>query len=367
MGSGSGRRSGTPRASGSVGRSGAPTPTPPKASGAGRDAVLKRALRPWSYWAAALLVFALALLAGRYPSAGLLDPRVLASDELARTILLSVRLPRVLAAALLGAVLAASGNAFQMVFSNPLVEPGFLGVSQGAAFGAALALVLGFRHDLAVSGSAFVFALAGLGASAALARRFRFGGWVLRLVLAGIAVSAFFSSALAWVKYAADPLRELPDIAYWTLGGLSGMSWKRLSAVAPIAMASVAALRVSGWRLSILSLEDAASFSLGARPARERALILAAATAGVASMTAVSGIVSWVGLIVPHAARLATGADGRRSMPASIALGAAFVLVCDAVSRTLLPGELPLGVTTAFLGTAGFTALLLGRAVTVVR
>ncbi len=324
-------------------------------------------LRPGACWAAALILFSLALLAGRYPNAGFMDPRILATDELARTILLTVRLPRILAAALLGAVLAASGNAFQMVFSNPLVEPGFLGVSQGAAFGAALAMVLGFRHDLAVAGGAFLFALTGLGASAALARRFRFGGWVLRLVLAGIAVSAFFSASLAWVKYAADPLRELPDIAYWTLGGLSGMGWKRLSAVAPVALVSLGVLRAAGWRLSILSLEDTAAFSLGARPGRERALILAAATAGVAAMTAVSGIVSWVGLIVPHAARLAAGADGRRSMPVSMALGAAFVLACDAVSRTLLPGELPLGVTTAFLGTAGFIALLLGRAVTVVR
>ena len=324
-------------------------------------------VRPALCWAAALSLFVLTLLAGRYPSAGFLDPRIMAEDELARTILLTVRLPRALAAALLGAVLAASGNAFQMVFSNPLVEPGFLGVSQGAAFGAALAMVLGLRHDLAVSAGAFCFALAGLGASSALARRFRFGGWVLRLVLSGIVVSAFFSAALGWVKYAADPLRELPDIAYWTLGGLTGMGWKRLSVVAPVALVSLGVLRAAGWRLSILSLEDAASFSLGARPGRERALILTAAVAGVAAMTAVSGIVSWAGLIVPHAARLLAGADGRKSMPASMALGAAFLLVCDAASRTLLPGELPLGVTTAFLGTAGFTVLLLGRAVTVVR
>lgn len=314
-----------------------------------------------------LILLVLAAFAGRYPNPGLMDPRLLASDELARTILLSVRVPRVLAAALLGAVLAASGNAFQMVFSNPLVEPGFLGVSQGAAFGAALAMVLGAVGDLTVAASAFFFALAGLGASSALARRFRFGGWVLRLILAGIVVSAFFSAALAYVKYAADPLRELPDIAYWTMGGLAGMGWKRLLTVAPIALASLAVLQAAGWRLSVLSLDDPAAFSLGAQPARERGLVLAAAVAGVAVMTSVSGIVAWVGLIVPHAARLLVGADGRRSMPACMTLGAGFVLVCDALSRTLLPGELPLGVTTAFLGTAAFTALLLGRAVTVVR
>jgi iron complex transport system permease protein len=213
-----------------------------------------------------MVLFVLAALTGRYPKPGLLTPGILASDELARTILLSVRIPRVLAAALLGAVLSASGNAFQMVFSNPLVEPGFLGVSQGAAFGAALAHVLGARNDLTIAASAFFFALGGLGASAALARRFRFGGWVLRLVLAGIAVSAFFSSALAYVKYAADPLKELPDIAYWTLGGLSGIGWKRLLTIAPVAIASLTVLRVSGWRLSVLSLEDPVAFSLGASP-----------------------------------------------------------------------------------------------------
>jgi len=318
-------------------------------------------------WCLAFAAFVLASLTGRYPNPGLLDPRILASDGLARTILLTVRIPRALAAALLGAVLAASGNAFQMVFSNPLVEPGFLGVSQGAAFGAALAFVLGARGDSAVAASAFLFAMAGLGASSFLARRFRFGGWVLRLILAGIAVSAFFSAALAFVKYVADPLRELPDIAYWTMGGLSGISWRRLATAAPVALASLVILRAAGWRLSVLSLEDPVSFSLGARPGIERGLLLAAAVAGVAAMTAVSGIVSWVGLIVPHAARLLAGADGRRSMPASIALGAVFVLVCDALARTLLPGELPLGVATAFLGTAVFTALLMSRAVTVVR
>jgi iron complex transport system permease protein len=332
--------------------------------GSGSGRIFRRGA---ALWILALVVAVLAALTGRYPSAGILPPGVLTRDELARTILFTVRIPRVLAAALLGAVLAASGNAFQMIFSNPLVEPGFLGVSQGAAFGAALALILGARNDITVAAGAFFFALAGLGASAALARKFRFGGWVLRLVLAGIAVGAFFSSALTYIKYAADPLRELPDITYWTMGGLSGISWKRLAAVSPVALGTLVVLRAAGWRLSLLSLEDTVSFSLGARPSRERGFFLTIAVAGVAAMTAVSGVVAWVGLIVPHAARLLAGSDGRKSMPASMALGAAFVLICDTLARTLLPGELPLGAATAFLGTAAFTALLLTRAVTVVR
>ncbi|MBL8967469.1 MAG: iron ABC transporter permease [Spirochaetaceae bacterium] len=314
-----------------------------------------------------LALFFLYLLVGRYPRAGLTDPRLFLSDETARRILLGVRLPRALGALLLGAVLGGAGAAFQSVFGNPLVEPGFLGVSQGAALGAALALVLGAGDPFVVALAAFVLALVALRASLLLARAFRFGGQVLRLVLAGIAVSAFAAALLAFVKYAADPLSQLPDITFWTMGGLSGLGWAKLAAAAPVALVSLAALFLLRWRATILSLDDEAARSLGARPELERGAIIVAATAGVAAMTAVSGIVSWVGLVVPQAARALVGADGRASIPASMALGAAFVLVCDALSRSLLPGELPLGVPTALLGALAFAALLASRRAAVAR
>ncbi len=307
---------------------------------------------------ALLAVLLLALLAGRYPRPGLIDPRLAFEDPVAKAIVFGSRLPRALGALLVGAALGGAGAAFQLVFSNPLVEPGFLGVSQGAAFGAALAMVSGARLGFGPAAAAFAGALSALAASAGLARRFRFGGPVLRLVLAGIAVSAFFSSGLAVVKYAADPLRELPDIAYWMLGGLSSMDWPRLAALAPPVALSLFLLWLLRWRIDVLSLDDETARSLGARPGFERALVLGAASLGVAAATASAGIVGWAGLVAPHAARYLVGPDARASVPASMLLGGAFVVACDALARTLLPGELPLGAVVAALGALLFARFL---------
>jgi iron complex transport system permease protein len=315
----------------------------------------------------ALLLLALCLLAGRYPRPGLTDPLLLLSDPTARAVVLGSRLPRLAAALILGAALAAAGNAFQMVFGNPLVEPGFLGVSQGAALGAALALVAGAASELTVTGAAFALALAALAAAALLARAFPYGGWVLRLVLAGFAVSSFMSAGIALVKYSADPLRELPDIVYWTMGSLSGVSWRRVALAAPPALGSVAFLVAYRWRVTALSSDEAVALSLGTRPALERALVLVVASAGVAAVVAMAGAVGWIGLVVPHAARLLFGADARRSMPASALLGACFAALCDTLARSVLPGELPLGAVTALIGSAAFVALLARGKVPVAR
>ncbi|MBU0928466.1 MAG: iron ABC transporter permease [Spirochaetes bacterium] len=311
-------------------------------------------------------VCAAALLFGRYPRPGFIDPRSFAEDPMALRLLLLVRLPRVAAALLLGASLGASGAALQFVFANPLVDAGFLGVSQGASFGAALALVLG-GGSLALFGSAFGFALLALAMSVAMSARIRFGGAVLRLLLSGMAVSAFFSALVAMIKYGADPLNTLPEITYWLMGGLSGASWRNLSVAAPIAIGSVAILVALRWRTALLSLDEATASSLGARPRLERAIVLGAAAAGVAAVTAMAGVVAWVGLIVPHLARLALGGDGSPTVPGSAILGAAFVVVCDALSRGLFSGELPLGMTTSLVGTVVFFALLVSRRLSVER
>ncbi len=316
---------------------------------------------------AALAVALVCLLAGRYPVPGLMDPRLAVSDPTARAVLFGSRLPRVLGALVLGAMLAAAGNAFQMVFGNPLIEPGFLGVSQGAALGAAIALVLGAGSPYAVMASSFLMALAALAAANALARAFGFGGWVLRLLLSGLAVSAFMSSGLAIVKYAADPMRELPDIVYWTMGSLSGLDWSRLGFAALPAAVALVFLHRYRWRITVLSADEAVARSLGMRPAAERAAVLAVASAGVAATVAMAGAVGWIGLVIPHVARLAVGADARRSMPLSILAGALFALVCDTIARALFPGELPLGAVAAILGSAIFSALVLGRKVRVAR
>jgi iron complex transport system permease protein len=293
--------------------------------------------------------------------------QVLRDDPIARVILLNSRLPRVLGALLVGAALGGAGAAFQLVFANPLVEPGFLGVSQGAAFGAALTLVLGARMGVVPGLGAFAFALLALVLSSTLARRFRFGGAVLRLVLAGIAVSALFSAALAVIKYTADPLSQLPDIAYWTLGSLSGMNWAVLGAFTPAVGISLLALYLLRNRMDVLSLEDGVARSLGVRPGLERGLVLVFAALGVAASVAVSGIVSWAGLVVPHAARALVGSDARSSIPASMVIGAAFMVFCDTLARTAFPGELPLGAAVSFLGALLFVRFLTTGKARVVR
>ncbi|HWR12337.1 MAG TPA: iron ABC transporter permease [Rectinemataceae bacterium] len=318
------------------------------------------------------------LFAGRYPGPGFMKPSLLFSDETARRIFLSIRLPRALGAILLGAVLGGSGAAFQAIFGNPLVDSGFLGVSQGAAFGAAMALVAGswqplkallsgFALNAFVSLSSFAMALAALGASLALSKRFRFGGQVLRLILAGLAVSAFFSSLLAAVKYVADPLSQLPDIVFWTMGSLTAMGWQRFWTIAPISLFSLGFLYLMRWRATLLSLDDEVSRSMGLRPEIERAAIAMIAATGVAAVTAACGIVSWIGLVVPHVARLYAGSEGRNSIPLSMAGGAIFALAADGLARTLFPGELPLGIVTALLGAIAFCALLASRSTELAR
>ncbi|MEM5775805.1 MAG: iron ABC transporter permease, partial [Anaerolineaceae bacterium] len=271
--------------------------------------VQKRRRLLWILLAFLLLVTAFSLLAGRYPSARLITPQTLADDPLASRLVWNLRLPRIITAVLLGMSLSAAGTIFQMLFGNPLVEPGFLGVSQGAAFGAALCIVFFGSAVWLVQGFAAFFAVAGLGLSYLLARRVRYGGWVLRLVLSGIAVSALFSAGVGVLKYLADPLSQLPEITFWLLGGLANIQWGKALAVIPLAAGGLLISLAMRWRLNLLSLGDTAAHSLGASVGRERALLLAAAVLPTAAVISAAGIVGWVGLIMPHIARRIFGAD----------------------------------------------------------
>lgn len=316
----------------------------------------------WILLAALPFLALLAMSLGRYPAAGFVPWGDMTDDVMLRTILLEVRLPRVLLALLAGAVLAGAGFVFQMVFSNPLVEPGFLGVSQGAALGASAVIVVFGYAPVAVQAAAAGGGLLGLAASCLLARRFRFGGWILRLVLAGMAVSAMLGAGLAFVKLVAEPTRDLQDITFWMMGGLWNASFPALGSVAPAAVAALAVLHGMRWRLNVLSLDDRTAHSVGLVPRRDKTVLLVAAAVGVSSIISVCGLVGWVGLLVPHLARALFGADGRRALPASMMLGAGLVLACDTVARTVLPGEIPLGLLTSLFGAAGFCAMISRRA-----
>jgi iron complex transport system permease protein len=299
----------------------------------------------------------LSLFFGRYPAPYWMPLEALRTDPLARRLIVDLRLPRVLTAALVGVTLSASGTVLQMVFRNPLVSPGFLGVSQGAAFGAAFSILFLDPSALAIQASAAAFALGGLLLSYFMASGMRFGDWTLRLILAGIAVSALFSSGVGVLKYVADPLQELPEIVFWMLGGLWGVTWREFLTILPFTLSGLTVLWLMRWRLNILSLPDETAFSLGTSPARERALLLIASVGATAAVVAVGGVVGWVGLIVPHVARRLVGADARRALPASMLAGATFTLLCDDLARTLLPGEIPLGIVTSLFGALLFVGL----------
>jgi iron complex transport system permease protein len=335
-----------------------------------REITARNLARRWTFvWLGLGLIglFLLSLSFGRYPETGFISWERLKADELARLLVFNLRLPRLLAALLLGMSLSAGGMVFQMLFGNPLVEPGFLGVSQGAAFGAALFIVFVSGSALLIQTGAAAFALAGLGLSYLLARRIRYGGWVLRLVLSGIAVSALFSAGLGILKYLADPLRQLPEITFWLLGGLSSITWIKLLSILPAVIFGLVILFLFRWRLNVLALNEETAFSMGLVPRRERLLLLTAAVLPTAAVISVAGMVGWVGLIIPHIARRLFGSDTRLTLPASMLLGAIFTILCDNLSRTLLAGEIPLGILTSLLGAAIFIALMMGRSVKVER
>jgi iron complex transport system permease protein len=314
-----------------------------------------------------VVLFAFSLFIGRYPAVRFISPAQLGQDEMAQRLILNLRLPRLIVAVLLGASLASAGTVFQMLFANPLVEPGFLGVSQGAGFGAALCIVFLGSAAIWVQGAAAVFALLGLGLSYWLARHIRFGGWVLRLVLAGIAVSALFSAGLGVLKYLADPLSQLPEITFWLLGGLASITWGKLLSILPAVLAGLGITLAMRWRLNLLSLNEETAFSLGAAPGRERLLLLVAAVLPTAAVISVAGMVGWVGLIVPHIARRLFSSDARFALPGSMLIGAGFSLICDDLARILLAGEIPLGILTSLLGALVFVLLMVFQGVRVER
>lgn len=316
---------------------------------------------------ALLILFIGSLLWGRYPSVGFMSLSDLRKDELGKLLVFNLRLPRLLTALLLGISLSAAGTVFQMLFANPLVEPGFLGVSQGAAFGAALAIVFLGGSAVLIQGVSVVFAFAGLGFSYLMARRIRYGGWVLRLVLAGIAVSALFSAGLGILKYLADPLRQLPEITFWLLGGLSSITWLQFLSILPATLFGLIILFMFRWRLNLLSLNEETAFSMGAAPKRERLLLLTAAVLPTAAVISVAGMVGWVGLIMPHIARRLFGSDSRYTLPASMLLGGIFAILCDDLSRSVLAGEIPLGILTSLLGAAIFILLMSSHGIKVER
>ncbi len=300
------------------------------------------------------LVMALSIFIGRYPKPLLLPFSSLLLDPLAQKLVLLIRLPRIIFAMLLGMALSTAGLIMQKLFRNPLVEPGFLGVSQGAAFGAAVGIIALGQNIIFMEISSAIFAIAGLMLTIFLSNRFKINDPVLKLVFAGIAVSALFSAGVGLLKYLADPIQQLPQIVFWLLGSLSSIQWKDVLIVLPILIPVIALAYFFRWRINVLATEDQVARSLGAHVEIERLLFLILAVLMVAVVTAIAGIISWVGLVIPQIGRRLFADDAAKALPFSMIAGAIFMLVCDDLARILLAGEIPLGIISSLLGALVF-------------
>lgn len=274
----------------------------------------------------------------------------------AETVILQVRLPRAIMAALVGAGLSMSGSAFQGMFQNPLVSPFILGVSAGASFGAAVGLVLELPV-LAVQGLAFLFGILAVGIAYFLAHIYK-ATPILMLVLSGMVVSAFFQAMLSLIKFIADDEEKLPAITFWLMGSLGSIKVKDLAiAVVPISI-SMAILFLLRWKLNVLSMGDRESRSLGVNNELIKAVIIITTTVITSVAVAFSGIIGWVGQVIPHFCRMIVGPDHRVLIPATMLVGAAYLILIDNFCRLLTANEIPLGILTAVVGAPVFAYLL---------
>ena len=304
--------------------------------------------------------FLIALFLGRYGIRIGETVRVLLGldgpSDVFRALILRVRLPRVLAAACVGANLSVVGAAFQGLFRNPLVDSRILGVSSGAAFGASLALLF-TSQGMVVQASAFAFAMVAIGLVMLVG--LRFGSSTLVLVIGGILVGALFNSFLGLIKYVADPLSTLPAITYWLLGSLNATQWSDLPPLLAITGLGLSFFMLLRWRLNLLTVTDTEAMALGIRVRLIRTVLVAVGTLMVAASVALAGTIGWIGLVVPHVARAWVGPDHGKLIPASAALGATVLILLDTVARTALPSEIPLGVLTGLIGVPAFFVLFL--------
>jgi iron complex transport system permease protein len=273
------------------------------------------------------------------------------------TVILAVRGPRVLAALAVGAVLAAAGTAYQALFRNPLVSPDILGVSSGAALGAVLGIWLSLGV-VAIQALAFAVGLLAVVVVYLLGTALRRHDPILVLVLAGVVIGTLLGSCVSLVKYLADPYNQLPAITFWLLGSLAAVTAGDVGAILPAVVLGLVPLYLLRWRMNVMTLGDEEAQALGVDTRRVRLTVVAGATLMTAAAVSLSGIVGWIGLLVPHVGRLLVGPDFGRLLPASILLGAGYLLAVDTLARTMASLEVPLGVLTALLGAPFFVWVL---------
>ncbi len=281
------------------------------------------------------------------------------ASSIHETIIYDIRLPRIIAAFFIGASLAVAGTAFQSLFRNPLVGPNILGVAAGSGFGAALMIIL-FESLIWVQFGAFGFGLLAVTMTYFIGSRANKKS-ILVLVLSGIIVGAIFSALISLIKYAADPEDKLPTIVYWLMGSLSGTSWNDLLFLIPISFIGILILYLLRWKINILSTGEEQAIFLGERVKFLTAVIIVSATVITSASVATCGIVGWVGLLIPHIARMVFGANHLSLIPSSVLIGGLYMIVVDTVARSVTAAEIPLSILTALIGAPLIGALLMTK------
>ncbi len=275
--------------------------------------------------------------------------------KMAQTVVLQVRVPRVIAAILVGSALAVAGISYQGIFRNPLVSPDLLGVSSGACIGAAAAILAG-AGQAGIQGAAFAGGIVAVGMTVSIPRIIKRES-TLALVLSGVIVGGFCGSIMGLLKYIADPESELPEIVYWQMGSLAKADYGTLAYAAPVILAGIAILLSFRWRVNVLSLGDQEAKALGVNLRFERGVVIVLATLLTASAVSLAGTIGWIGLVLPHLARFLVGPNVARSMPVACVMAAGFMLIVDTLAR--FSGiEIPLSILTGLIGTLFFVVLL---------
>ncbi len=287
---------------------------------------------------------------------GKVEPFWTGTQEIA---VINVRLPRIIIAVLVGAALAGAGSAYQGVFQNPIAAPDILGASAGAGFGAALAIFLELSST-GITLLAFAFSLISVALVFIVGKRVK-GERTLGLVLAGIMLSSLFQAGTSFIKLAADPNNKLPAITYWLMGSLSGADKGELSFVVWPMLLGAIPLFFLRWRINVITMGDSEARAMGVNADKVRLLVVLGATLLTASAVSVSGMIGWVGLVVPHMTRRLVGSDYRVLMPASMLTGGIFMLAVDNISRNLAQMEIPIGILTAVIGAPFFMMMITRR------
>lgn len=277
-------------------------------------------------------------------------------DKQGYLVVVSIRLARIILALLVGMGLSVAGVAFQSLFSNPLTTPDILGVSSGAAFGAALAILLDCNSSM-IQVMALTFGIIAVILTMIIAK-INGSSATIMLILSGIVVTSVFNALLSGIKFVADPQSKLPAISFWLMGSMSNASFRSIAFYSPAIIAGTVIIYILRWKLNILSLSEDEAKAMGINLKLFKSLIIVASTLITASCVALCGIIGWVGLLVPHICRIVFGVNTKIIVPASISFGATFLLLVDTLSRTLLTSELPLGILCSLLGAPIFIMLL---------